>query len=329
MENAPKITLEQIQAPIADRIRSYERYIASILHSDNAYVGSISDYILGNRGKQLRPLLVLLSAALHGEIGQRSYMGASLVEMIHTASLIHDDVVDEAYVRRGKPSVNALWHARTAVLIGDYIFARTYHACLQNKGWDMLTEVTRSIHEVSEGELIQTEQTEKLAMTREIYYDIIYKKTAALLGACGATGAISVGADEEHVNRMREFGNNLGVAFQIKDDILDYSPMEVTGKPTGGDMRERKITLPLLYVLEQSTPAERDLLLAKLSDVRNSPDHVEYLCRAVERGGGLDHARQCMAEYRDKALAFLEGYPDSDVLHSLRLFADFVLSRDK
>ena len=244
MENAPKITLEQIQAPIADRIRSYERYIASILHSDNAYVGSISDYILGNRGKQLRPLLVLLSAALHGEIGQRSYMGASLVEMIHTASLIHDDVVDEAYVRRGKPSVNALWHARTAVLIGDYIFARTYHVCLQNKGWDMLTEVTRSIHEVSEGELIQT-------------------------------------------------------------------------------------TLPLLYVLEQSTPAERDLLLAKLSDVRNSPDHVEYLCRAVERGGGLDHARQCMAEYRDKALAFLEGYPDSDVLHSLRLFADFVLSRDK
>ena len=153
MENAPKITLEQIQAPIADRIRSYERYIASILHSDNAYVGSISDYILGNRGKQLRPLLVLLSAALHGEIGQRSYMGASLVEMIHTASLIHDDVVDEAYVRRGKPSVNALWHARTAVLIGDYIFARTYHVCLQNKGWDMLTEVTRSIHEVSEGEL--------------------------------------------------------------------------------------------------------------------------------------------------------------------------------
>lgn len=329
MENAPKITLEQIQAPIADRIRSYERYIASILHSDNAYVGSISDYILGNRGKQLRPLLVLLSAALHGEIGQRSYMGASLVEMIHTASLIHDDVVDEAYVRRGKPSVNALWHARTAVLIGDYIFARTYHVCLQNKGWDMLTEVTRSIHEVSEGELIQTEQTEKLAMTREIYYDIIYKKTAALLGACGATGAISVGADEEHVNRMREFGNNLGVAFQIKDDILDYSPMEVTGKPTGGDMRERKITLPLLYVLEQSTPAERDLLLAKLSDVRNSSDHVEYLCRAVERGGGLDHARQCMAEYRDKALAFLEGYPDSDVLRSLRLFADFVLSRDK
>lgn len=135
------------------------------------------------------------------------------------------------------------------------------------------------------------------------------RKTAALLGACGATGAISVGADEEHVNRMREFGNNLGVAFQIKDDILDYSPMEVTGKPTGGDMRERKITLPLLYVLEQSTPAERDLLLAKLSDVRNSPDHVEYLCRAVERGGGLDHARQCMAEYRDKALAFWKDTP--------------------
>ena len=184
MENAPKITLEQIQAPIADRIRSYERYIASILHSDNAYVGSISDYILGNRGKQLRPLLVLLSAALHGEIGQRSYMGASLVEMIHTASLIHDDVVDEAYVRRGKPSVNALWHARTAVLIGDYIFARTYHVCLQNKGWDMLTEVTRSIHEVSEGELIQTEQTEN------------NPPPPAALQTCGSREEISVEAGQ-------------------------------------------------------------------------------------------------------------------------------------
>ena len=168
MKETRKITLEEIQLPIAGKIRSYEEYIASILHSDNRYVASITDYILSNRGKQLRPLLVLLSAALHGEVADRSYMGASLVEMIHTASLIHDDVVDEAYVRRSAPSVNALWHSRTAVLIGDYIFARTYHVSLQNGGWDMLTEVTRSIHEVCEGELIQTEQTEKLAMTEAI-----------------------------------------------------------------------------------------------------------------------------------------------------------------
>lgn len=324
-----KITLEQIQRPIADKVRSYEEYIVSTLRSDNRYVTSITNYILSNRGKQMRPLLVLLSAALHGEIVQRSYMGASLVEMIHTASLIHDDVVDEAYVRRSAPSVNALWHSRTAVLIGDYIFARTYHVCLQNGGWDMLTEVTRSIHEVCEGELVQTEQTEKLAMTEAIYYDIIYKKTAALLGACAATGALSVKATPACVESMREFGNHLGIAFQIKDDILDYSPMEVTGKPTGGDMRERKITLPLLYVLDQSSDTERKRLISKLSDVRNTPKNVDYLCDAVLRGGGLEYAQQCMAEYRNKALTFLEGYPESDTLASLRLFADFVLARDK
>ena len=225
MKETRKITLEEIQLPIAGKIRSYEEYIASILHSDNRYVASITDYILSNRGKQLRPLLVLLSAALHGEVADRSYMGASLVEMIHTASLIHDDVVDEAYVRRSAPSVNALWHSRTAVLIGDYIFARTYHVSLQNGGWDMLTEVTRSIHEVCEGELIQTEQTEKLAMTEAIYYDIIYKKTASLLGACAAVGAISVGAPADRVAALRQFGDHLGIAFQIKDDILDVETL--------------------------------------------------------------------------------------------------------
>ena len=329
MKETRKITLEEIQLPIAGKIRSYEEYIASILHSDNRYVASITDYILSNRGKQLRPLLVLLSAALHGVVADRSYMGASLVEMIHTASLIHDDVVDEAYVRRSAPSVNALWHSRTAVLIGDYIFARTYHVSLQNGGWDMLTEVTRSIHEVCEGELIQTEQTEKLAMTEAIYYDIIYKKTASLLGACAAVGAISVGAPADRVAALRQFGDHLGIAFQIKDDILDYSPMEVTGKPAGGDMRERKITLPLLRLLDQSAPERRRKLVAKLSDVRNSPKNVDYLCKAVLDSDGIAYARQCMTEYRNRALAFLEGYPESDVLRSLHLFADFVLSRDK
>ena len=244
------VTLEEIQQPIADKVRHYENFITEILHSDSAYVSSICNYILSHRGKQMRPLLVLLSAALHGEIDTYSYLGASLVEMMHTASLIHDDVVDEAFVRRGAPSVNALWRSHTAVLIGDYIFARTYHVCMEKGGNDMLLEITRSVHEMSEGELIQTEQSENLRMTRELYLDIIYKKTASLLAACSAIGAISVKAPEEQIAAMRAYGTNLGIAFQIKDDILDDSPMEVTGKPMCGDMRERKITLPLLYVLE-------------------------------------------------------------------------------
>ena len=321
--------LEEIQRPIAENVRSYEAFITANLSSDSPFVSSICDYILSNRGKQLRPLLVLLSAGLHGTVDKRSYMGASLVEMIHTASLIHDDVVDEAFVRRGAPSVNALWRSHTAVLIGDYIFARTYHVCLENGGEDMLSEVTRSVHEVCEGELAQTEQSEKLAMTREIYYDIIYKKTASLLGACGAIGAISVHAADAQVECMRQFGNNLGMAFQIKDDILDYSPMEVTGKPMGGDLRERKITLPLLHVLENSGEKERKRLIAKLSDVRRTPANVEYLCKAVVDGGGIEYAQNSMGEYRDKALTYLSAYEPSDIRTSLQQFAEFVLSRDK
>ena len=322
-------SLSEIQRPIAGNIRHYEDFIASILRSDNAFVSSICDYILSRRGKQLRPLLVLLSAALHGEIDNRTYTGAAVVEMIHTASLIHDDVVDEAFVRRGAPSVNALWHSRTAVLIGDYIFARTYHTSLQEGAWDLLTEVTRAIHEVSEGELIQTEQSETLSITRPIYLDIIYKKTGSLIGACGAVGALSVHADAQAVDRMRAFGDNLGIAFQIKDDILDFSPMEETGKPSGGDLRERKITLPLLYVLENSSAGKRDELIDKLSQVREHPGYVDELQREVIEGGGLEHARECMLSYRDKAVALLADYPSSPLKDSLLGFADFVLERNK
>ena len=295
-------TLEEIQQPIADKVRRYETFITEILHSDSGYVSSICNYILANRGKQMRPLLVLLSAALHGEIGTRSYLGASL---------------------------NALWRSHTAVLIGDYIFARTYHVCMEQGGDDMLSEATRSVHEMSEGELTQTELSESLRMTRELYLDIIYKKTASLLAACGAIGAISVNATPEQIKAMRDFGTNLGIAFQIKDDILDFSPMEVTGKPMCGDMRERKITLPLLYVLENSSEAEHGKLIGKLSDIRQRPANVDYLARTVRERGGLEHAATVMTQYRDKALTSLENYPESPVRESMRRFADFVLERNK
>ena len=292
-------TLEEIQQPIADKVRRYETFITEILHSDSGYVSSICNYILANRGKQMRPLLVLLSAALHGEIGTRSYLGASLVEMLHTASLIHDDVVDEAFVRRGAPSVNALWRSHTAVLIGDYIFARTYHVCMEQGGDDMLSEATRSVHEMSEGELTQTELSESLRMTRELYLDIIYKKTASLLAACGAIGAISVNATPEQIKAMRDFGTNLGIAFQIKD------------------------------VLENSSEAEHGKLIGKLSDIRQRPANVDYLARTVRERGGLEHAATVMTQYRDKALTSLENYPESPVRESMRRFADFVLERNK
>ncbi len=323
------ITLEEIQQPIADEVRHYKTFISEILHSDSNYVSSICKYILSNRGKQLRPLLVLLTAALHGKINRRSHLGASLVEMLHTASLLHDDVVDEALIRRGAPSVNALWRSRTAVLIGDYIFARTYHVCMQQGCDEMIAEATQSVHEMSEGELAQTELSDSLRMTRKIYLDIIYKKTASLLAACAAIGAISVSAAPDGIQAMRDFGTNLGIAFQIKDDILDYSPMEVTGKPMCSDMRERKITLPLLYVLENCSEAEHRKLIGKLSDIRQKPANADYLAQVVRERGGLEHAATVMSRYRKEALTSLEGYPPSPIRESLRHFANFILERDK
>lgn len=321
-------TLADIQRPIAENIRDYEAHLTSMMQSENSFVRTICDYVLKNRGKQMRPLLVLLSAALHGTVNAQSYTGAALVEMIHTASLIHDDVVDGARVRRGMPAVHEVWNTRTAVLVGDYIFAHTYYISMQLGGQDMLGEITHAVHEVSVGELLQTEQSETLAITRPLYLDIIAKKTGALIGACGAIGAISVNAPTEEVNTMRAFGDNLGIAFQIKDDILDFHSETKTGKTSGSDLRERKITLPLIYLLEKSPEKERVKLLEKLRDAENNPACVEFLQRAVRENGGLEHAEAAMREFRDKAVGLLADYPDSDIKRSLALFADFVLERD-
>lgn len=321
-------TLEEIKRPVGEHIREYEKFLSSILQSESPYASAICNYILSIRGKQIRPLFVLLSAALHGKVVLESYAGAALVEMVHTASLVHDDVVDEADMRRGRPSVNALWRSRTAVLAGDYIFARTLHTCMQYGSFSMLKEITRAIYEVSEGELIQTEQSEKLDMTEEIYYMIIRKKTASLIGASGAIGALSAQATPEQTESMRQFGINLGTAFQIRDDILDFSPTEVTGKPACGDLREHKITLPLLHVLDKASDTERARLIHELNHVHLAPAHAEYLRDAVVEAGGIGYATDRMEHYKEQAIAYLAGYPDSDVRRSLEGFADYVLTRE-
>ena len=322
-------SISLIKTPIEAELEDFKALFDTPLSDSNALLDSVITHIRKRNGKMMRPILVLLVARLYGVVSPATLHAAVSLELLHNASLVHDDVVDEAFVRRGAPSVNALWRSHTAVLIGDYIFARTYHVCMEQGGDDMLSEATRSGHEMSEGELTQTELSESLRMTRELYLDIIYKKTASLLAACGAIGAISVNATPEQIKAMRDFGTNLGIAFQIKDDILDFSPMEVTGKPMCGDMRERKITLPLLYVLENSSEAEHGKLIGKLSDIRQRPANVDYLARTVRERGGLEHAATVMTQYRDKALTSLENYPESPVRESMRRFADFVLERNK
>ncbi len=322
-------TLDDIKRPIEEHIRRYEEFVSRILQSDSEYVSNICAYMLSKRGKQMRPLLVLLTAALHGKITQDSYVGAAMIEMVHSASLMHDDVIDEADMRRGAPSINAIWKSHTAVIAGDFILARTFHGCMEHGNIEIIREVTRSVYEVSEGELIQTEQTESLSMTESIYYNIIEKKTAALLMACGAVGAMSGGGSAKQIENMRSFGKYLGMAFQIKDDILDYSPSDITGKPMCGDIKERKITLPLLYILDNSSTERRQELISKLENAATSTEDADYLYNAVINGGGMEYAATQMERLKNQALTYLSDYAPSKERKNLEQFAEYVLERKK
>ena len=322
-------TLAQIQEPIRHELGQYDDFLVRSFRSDSRYASAIMEYIFSIRGKQLRPLIALLAASLNGTVGERSYEAAMFVEMIHTASLVHDDVVDEADVRRGHPAVHSLWGAHTAVLVGDYLFAKSYSLCMDRGATDIVSLVTRAIGLVCEGELDQTEQAEKLTMTREAYFSIIYKKTATLISAAAAAGALSVGAPAEAIARMTAYGDNLGMAFQIKDDLLDYMPSADTGKRACNDLRERKITLPLLYVLERASKTERTELLARLRDIREEPANADYLYNAVVSGGGLEHAGHVMREYSDRAREALRGAPDCPARAALTDLCSFITDRDK
>lgn len=325
-------SLDTIIEPINGQMTKYEEFIRKNLFCATPSVSAVLEYIFSNRGKGIRPLLVLLSAGLHDDRHtdcDRTLMGAMLIEMIHTASLVHDDIVDEAYVRRGKPSVNALWRSHTSVLIGDYIFARSFQIGMESGSFDIVTYITRAIGSICESELIQTEQSSRLQMTRDIYFDIIYGKTATLIGTCSGVGAMSVGATQEQVESMKQFGDYLGLAFQIKDDILDYTLNSATGKPSCNDLKERKITLPLLAVLESASSCDKRKLISKLSNVRRSSADIDYLYAEVISRGGIEEASKVMYSYVDKAKAMLDSYPQSNYRKSLLALCDYIAERDK
>lgn len=310
----------------------YEDYLHESLSSDNEMARMMLNYIFSSRGKAVRPLMAFLCAGMHnggGEFPEASYLAAMLVEMMHTASLVHDDVIDEAHIRRGKPSAKALWRSHRAVLIGDYILAKSFAVGMNSGQYEIVRQISNTMSNLIEGELVQSEQSDKLAMTREIYYDIIYKKTASLIGVSGAVGALSVGADSERVEAMRRFGDSLGMAFQIKDDIFDYTLTAKTGKPSCGDLRERKITLPLLTVLEKSSAEERARLVGMLSEVRDVPENAEALCEIVVERGGLTMASEVMGEYIAQAKELLAHYPASKYRNALELLCDYIAERDK
>jgi len=321
--------LTRIKNPIDTEMDQFEAYFKRTMRSDIPLLNIILNYILRRKGKQMRPLLVFLTAKLNGEIAEPTYVAATLIELLHTASLVHDDVVDDAHERRGALSINALWNSKIAVLVGDYMLSTGMHICVEKARYDMLEIVSEAVKSMSEGELLQIQKARKLNIKEEDYFKIIISKTAALLAACTACGARSVTDDPETIQLMKDFGENIGIAFQIRDDLLDYEGTGLTGKKVGNDIKEKKITLPLIHALEQTTNSNKRHILALVKNRKKTKTEINEIISFVSDYGGMEYAEIKMNQYRDKALAILDSYNDSEVKDSMREFVHYTTSRKK
>jgi octaprenyl-diphosphate synthase len=319
--------LAGIKKPVETEMAEFEAFFSKTMRSDIPLLNIILNYILRRKGKQMRPLLVFLTAKLNGEIVESTYIAATCIELLHTASLVHDDVVDDAKERRGSLSINALWNSKIAVLLGDYLLSTGMHICVEKSRYDMLEIISEAVKSMSEGELLQLQKARKLNIKEEDYYKIIISKTAALLSACTACGTRSVSEDPETIQLMKDFGENIGIAFQIRDDILDYEGTGLTGKTTGNDIKERKITLPLIHALEQSANSKKRHILNIVKNKKKSRAEINEVISFVIEYGGLNFAELKMNQYRDKALAILDSYHDSEVKESLKQFVYYTTAR--
>jgi octaprenyl-diphosphate synthase len=321
--------LSEIRKPVEKEMDEFESYFNRTIKSDIPLLKIILNYILRRKGKQMRPLLVFLTARLNGEIAEPTYVAATCIELLHTASLVHDDVVDDAEERRGSLSVNALWNSKIAVLLGDYLLSAGMHICVEKSRYEMLEIISEAVRSMAEGELLQLQKSRKLNIKEEDYYKIIISKTAALIAACTATGARSVTEDPDTIQLMKDFGENIGIAFQIRDDILDYESNGLTGKTVGNDIKERKITLPLIHALELASPSKKREILSIVKRKKKTRAEINDVIMFVSSTSGLDYAETKMNQYRDKALAILDSYPASDVKESLQQFVNYTTSRNK
>lgn len=321
--------LSEIKKPVAREMGEFESYFGRTMKSKIPLLKIILNYILRRKGKQMRPLLVFLTAKLNGTISEATYVAATLIELLHTASLVHDDVVDNAHERRGSFSVNALWNSKIAVLVGDYMLSKGLLVSIEKSRVDMLEIVSEAVESMVEGELLQLQKSRKLNIREEDYYKIILSKTAALIAACTATGTISVTSDPDTIQVMKDFGENIGIAFQIRDDILDYEANGLTGKTFGNDIKEKKITLPLINALELAAPIKKRQILSIVKKKKKTRKEIDEVIRFVTSSGGIEYAELKMNQYRDKALAILDSYPESEVRESLKSFVYFTTSREK
>ncbi len=321
--------VEQIKQPILTEMEIFETRFKDAMVSKVPLLNRITHYIVRRKGKQMRPMFVFLVAKMvsGGKVIDRTYRGASVIELIHTATLVHDDVVDDSNRRRGFFSINALWKNKIAVLVGDYLLSKGLLLSIDNDDFDLLKLISIAVREMSEGELLQIEKARRLDITEKVYFEIIRQKTATLISACTGIGAASVGAEQEEIDKMRQFGEYIGIAFQIKDDLFDYTDAKI-GKPTGIDIKEQKMTLPLIYTLNNCSEKEKKWLINSVKNHNKDKKRVKEVIAFVKANGGIEYTISQMKNYQTKALKILDTYPDSDYKKSLITMVDYVINRE-
>lgn len=310
-------------------MKEFNRRFKDAVSSQVPLLNMVTRYVLRRKGKQMRPLFVFLSSKMTGKITDSTYTAASLIELMHTATLVHDDVVDDSNERRGAFSVKAIWKSKVAVLLGDYLLARGLLLAVQKKDYALLEIVSDASREMSEGELMQIQKSRSLNIDIETYYEVIRKKTATLIASCTACGATAAGASKEVVDKVYELGINIGMAFQIKDDLFDYQPHGIIGKPTGNDIKEKKFTLPLIYALQHSEPGLRKKMIRKIRNGNRSQRVVSEVIQFVNEMGGIEFASNKMLDYKTSSMESLQTFPESPARESLKDLIEFTVSRNK
>jgi len=319
--------VEEIKQPINEEMKLFEQKFYESMQSKVPLLDKVTRFIVTTKGKQMRPMFVFLCAKLIGNVNEKTYRGASMIELIHTATLVHDDVVDESFKRRNFFSINALWKNKIAVLVGDYLLSKSVLLSTDHKDYDLLGVISRTIREMSEGELLQLEKARKLDITEDVYYEIIRQKTATLIAACCEIGVLSNNADETLAKKMMDFGTYTGMAFQIKDDLFDYLSSNVIGKPVGIDIKEQKMTLPLIHTLKIANEKDKKYYFNTIKRYNNDQKRVKELINFVKSSGGLEYAITVMKDFQQKAKDILNEFPESEARKSLHLMLDYVIER--
>ena len=320
--------VEKIKKPIYHEMEIFEEKFALSMFSNVPLINRITHFIVKRKGKQMRPMLIFLTAKLinKGKINDRTYRGASVIELIHTATLVHDDIVDDSNFRRGFFSINALWKNKIAVLVGDFLLSKGMLLCIENKDFDLLEYISIAVREMSEGELLQAEKARGFDINEELYLEIIRKKTATLIATCCAIGAKSVNAEKKIVDKLFLFGELIGITFQIRDDLFDYSEKKI-GKPIGIDIKDKKMTLPLIHVINKVSVSERNWILNTIKKHNKDKTKVKQLISFVKEKGGVEYAKKVMLKYKSKALKMILEFPKSDFRQSLEFMLDYVIER--